>query len=163
MEDVDCILTIIQDGKQYLKDQGLPQWQNGTAPKQESIVRDIEKGEGYVLLYKTQICGYAALVSGVDEYYTRISEGRWDGEYAEYVSIHRVAVSVNIRGQGLAKTFMHSLVAEAQRLGNHDIRIDTYPDNEIMKKVISDSGFIYRGMIEFPIPNGERNAYQLLT
>jgi RimJ/RimL family protein N-acetyltransferase len=56
---------------------------------------------------------------------------------------------------------MRGLIETAEGIGYRDIRIDTHPLNEIMQKVILRAGFIYRGMVEFAIPDGKRRAYQL--
>lgn len=102
-----------------------------------------------------------ALITGVDPVYTAIA-GDWQG-FGPYLSLHRVAISGSHRGQGLAGKLLQAAVKEGSLLGYHDFRIDTYPLNERMEKTIFAAGFTYRGMIEFPIPNGTRKAYQLLV
>jgi RimJ/RimL family protein N-acetyltransferase len=47
-------------------------------------------------------------------------------------------------------------------LGYRDVRIDTHPANEPMKRAIASTGFTYRGVVEFAIPDGVRAAFQLL-
>lgn len=161
--DVATILSIIKDAQNYLKEQGSPQWQNGFGPNRQAIEDDIDKREGYVMVVEGIVCGYAALVEGIDNSYTKITEGEWDNRYEKYISIHRVALSPAIRGRGLSVQFLPKLISAAQDNGHHDIRIDTHPQNIIMKKTISRSGFIYRGIVHFPIPDGEREAYQLIV
>ena len=109
-----------------------------------------------------EIFGYSALVEGVDESYTNITQGQWDSTCERYLSIHRVAVSSSVRGMGLARQMMEHLIAAARRLGYRDIRIDTYHRNQIMERVILGAGFLWRGMVLLPIPNGERKAFQLV-
>ncbi|KAF1296927.1 GCN5 family acetyltransferase [Enterococcus sp. JM4C] len=164
-EKADCpeIMKIIQQAKAFLAHQGSPQWQNGYGPTEEAILKDIEKGESYVLVVDNQIVGTAALVSGIDPVYTAITEGNWQTTDTAYLSIHRVAIDGTIRGRGLAKELLTGLIQEASAMGIHDIRIDTYPKNEPMEKAIFASGFTYQGEVEFPIPHGERKAYQYLV
>lgn len=161
--DVDDIDIILHQGKKFLNEQGLPQWQNGYGPSRTMIEQDITNQEGYVLLIDGNISGYAALIKKIDNSYADISEGQWDLKYDKYISIHRVAIRSENRGNGLSKYFLHELISIAGNIGYHDIRIDTYPLNHIMEKAILSSGFSYKGMICFPIPDGERKAYQLLT
>ncbi|EOL43803.1 hypothetical protein RV11_GL002248 [Enterococcus phoeniculicola] len=157
--DCEKIMQLIEQAKEFLKQQGSPQWQKGHGPKKETILRDIEKEESYLLIADNQIVGTAALVSGIDPVYTAIT-GTWKKTDTAYVSIHRVAIDGTIRGNRLAKQLLNGLVSIAKKEGIKDVRIDTYPANVIMEKAIFSSGFTYQGMIEFPIPDGERKAYQ---
>jgi GNAT superfamily N-acetyltransferase len=159
--DLDEIEQALENGREFLYERGLPQWQDGHGPTRQMAESDIKKGEGYVLTLDDNPVGYSALVPGVDEYYTAI-DGAWDESYSEYISIHRVAIKKARRGHGLSKIFMNGLIEAARELGFRDIRIDTHPGNDIMINLIQRSGFMYRGMINFPFPNGERRAYQIL-
>jgi GNAT superfamily N-acetyltransferase len=162
LDDAECIGQVLESGRLYLYERGLPQWQDGCGPTRLMAEHDINKGEGYVLDFQGAVCGYAALTAGVDDCYTRI-DGAWAGQYPAYLSIHRMAIGKALRGQGFSGLFMQSLIDEGKRLGYRDIRVDTFPGNDIMIKVIENAGFIYRGIITFPIPNGERRAYQILV
>lgn len=163
LEDIEKIMIIIEMGRKFLQQQGLSQWQDGYGPNEEAIRCDILKDEGYVLVYEEQFCGYAAAVSGEDPCYTEIKQGQWDSGYEEYVSLHRVAVDSTIRGRGLGKIFLLELIKQAKELGYSDVRIDTHPGNLIMQRVIVSAGFRYCGVIQFPIPDGERKAYQVIV
>ena len=161
-KDVEKIMEITEAGRSYLVEQGLPQWQDGDGPNRGLIDGHIKAGQGYVFMCEGAVRGYGTLITGVDPVYTAISGGTWEEVYDEYISIHSVALDPSIRGKGLAKDFLHRLVMAAGVLGYYDIRIDTYPRNAIMDKAILNTGFVYRGDIEFDFPNGERRAYQLL-
>jgi ribosomal protein S18 acetylase RimI-like enzyme len=162
MGDLDSILPILQEAQEFLREQGSPQWQNGYGPNREMIEQDILRQEGYVFLLEGEIFGYGALTQGEDESYSTITQGQWDSTHPRYLSIHRVAISSKVRGKGLARQMMEHLVATAQRMGYRDIRVDTYPRNQIMERVILGAGFTWMGMITLPIPDGERKAYQLI-
>ena len=162
IEDLDHILPIFQEAREFLREQGSPQWQGDHGPTQAVIKQDIQRQEGYVFLLGDEMFGYSALVEGVDESYTDITQGQWDSTCEGYLSIHRVAISSKVRGKGLAHQMMEHLIAAARRLGYRDIRIDTYHRNQIMERVILGAGFRWRGMVSLPIPNGERKAFQLV-
>jgi len=162
MTDLESILSIVEEARAFLQEQGSPQWQDGFGPNREMIEEDILRQEGYVFLLDNEMFGYAALVEGEDESYSNITQGGWDSTHPRYAAIHRVAVSAKVRGKGLARQMMEHLVAKARSMGYRDIRIDTYPRNHIMERVILGAGFTWRGMIQLPIPNGERKAYQLI-
>jgi GNAT superfamily N-acetyltransferase len=158
--DIEKILAVLESGRVFLQSQGLSQWQGGHGPSQR-VEKEIANNWGYVFVLQEDICGYAALVEGVDECYTNIKEGCWDSSCEKYISIHGVAICDEFRGKGFAGLFMRQLIETVQGMGYCDIRIDTHPLNEIMQKVILRAGFVYRGMVEFNIPDGERRAYQL--
>ena len=160
--DAEKILPVIESGREFLRSQGLPQWQNGYGPSSQSLKEDIISNCGYVLVSQEgTICGYAALVEGTDDSYTNIKGGCWDNSHEKYISIHGVVIDADFRGKNLAKRFMRGLIETAEGMGYQDIRIDTHPLNEIMQKVILRAGFAYKGSVEFDIPDGERKAYQL--
>jgi len=160
--DIEKILSVLESGRAFLQSQGLSQWQDGHGPSQY-VEEDIANNWGYVLVSQEDIiCGYAALVEGIDECYTNIKDGCWDNSHEKYISIHGVAIDADFRGKGIAELFMRGLIETAESIGYRDIRIDTHPMNEIMQKVILRAGFLYRGMVEFGIPDGKRRAYQLI-
>jgi len=159
--DIEKILSVLESGREFLQFQGLSQWQDGYGPSRW-VEEDIANERGYVLVSREDmICGYAALVEGVDECYENIKNGRWDNSHEKYISIHSMAIDADFRGKNLAGAFMRGLIETAEIMGYRDIRIDTHPLNEIMQKVILRAGFVYRGIVEFNIPDGKRKGYQL--
>jgi len=160
--DTNKIMEAIEDGRAYLAAQGVEQWQNGTGPTVKQVGGDISRGEGYVLTVAGETVGYAAVCVGEDEFYSRIYDGGWIDTYGGYAAIHRVAICGSSRGKKLSKPFFENLISVCETLKIKDVRIDTHPRNFIMQKVIANAGFEYRGMICFPLPFGERKAYQLI-
>lgn len=160
MQDVSQIMEIIALGIESLKKQGSPQWQNGYGPTQDQIKKDIKNSVAYVLI-TDKVIAYAALLAGVDPVYTAITEGNWY-DSQDYVSIHRVVVDSRLTGNGIARKMLVDLITVSQQKGVNDIRIDTHPLNLGMQKAIKNTGFIYRGKVNFPIPHGDRWAYQYL-
>ncbi len=156
--DLPALMTIIDEAIQLLKSQGSPQWQHGYGPSIEKITQDIQMQTLYVLA-EQEILALGALIPGVDPVYTAIEEGSWEGT-GPYLSIHRVAVSQKAAGRGLAKQLLRSLIEESRQQGITDVRIDTHEQNQGMQKAILSTGFIYRGSVHFPIPDGKRRAYQ---
>ncbi|GCF95875.1 N-acetyltransferase [Enterococcus florum] len=158
--DIPELMQIFDEAKTYLKEQGSPQWQNGQGPTEEVILKDIQKEASYVLVENETILGSFALIEGIDPVYEAI-DGSWEGE-SRYVSIHRVAINQKQRSKGLGIRLVQHAVKQARKIGYQDIRIDTYPKNYPMLRVIDKLGFSYRGMVHFPIQDGERKAFQLL-
>jgi len=160
LADIPAIGIIINEAKQYLKEQGSPQWQDGHEPHEGVIREDIQKKASYVLTLEDEVVGTIALIAENDPVYEAI-EGEWQGE-GPYVSLHHVAVSQKHRGIGLGKNLLTLAIKQAQALGYEDIRIDTYPANQPMLSLIEKCGFTYCGMVYFPFEHGERKAFQLI-
>lgn len=158
--DLDRIAQIMESGRAYLHAQGSPQWQGGYGPNRASLSRNLAKQEGYILFCDGTLCGYAALISGTDEVYTNIAGGLWAETHGPYLSIHSVALAPSVRGRGLAAQFLHKLVETARSMGYSDVRIDTHACNLPMQRAILRAGFVHRGTVHFPIPNGARMAFQ---
>lgn len=160
LEDISAIGVIINEAKQYLKEQGSPQWQNGHEPHEAVIRKDISKKASYVLTLKGEIVGTIALIAEKDPSYEAI-EGKWQGT-GPYVALHHAAISQTHRSRGLGKHLLSLAINQAKTLGYKDIRIDTYPANQPMLHLIEKLGFTYCGMIYFPFEHGERKAFQLI-
>ena len=159
-EDMEKIVAIFESGQKFLKDQGLPQWQDGHGPTGPMAAEDIQKGHGYVLVFQGEVAGYAALVPAPDGS-PPLAEGQWKDPEERHIVIHRVALAEHLRGQGLSRQFLRDTVIAAGLLGYRDIRIDTHPGNVIMQKIIEQVGFSHRGTMHLPISHGERLAYQI--
>ena len=48
LEELEQVMKIIEDGRTFLKEQGINQWQHGE-PSRETIINDINEGISYVL------------------------------------------------------------------------------------------------------------------
>ncbi|ANZ57620.1 GNAT family N-acetyltransferase [Fructilactobacillus lindneri] len=160
-KDLPAISKIINAGRGFLKEQGINQWQ-GTYPSQADIKRDIDNGISYVLDIDGKVAGSATLHLGIDPDYLEMEEGEWkNGSEAHYSAIHRVSVSHEYRGQGLAYKLISGLLTISDLLGFKDVRIDTHPKNEGMQHIILASGFTRRGIIRTKAEDDDRYAYQI--
>ncbi|MDR1688042.1 MAG: GNAT family N-acetyltransferase [Clostridiales bacterium] len=160
--DANKILTVLESGRVFLQSQGLSQWQDGYSPSRY-VEKYIANNWGYVMISPGGIiCGYAALAEGTEDCYNNIKGGSWDNTHEKYITIHSVAIDAEFRGKNLADPFMHGLIEIAAGMGYGDIRIDTHPANIIMQKVILRAGFVYRGMVRYNIPDGNRMGFQLI-
>ncbi|GAP00959.1 acetyltransferase, GNAT family [Fructobacillus fructosus] len=162
--DIDEIVEILQTAKNFLKEQGLDQWQ-GDYPNAGTIQMDLDKHQAFVLMVGNQVAGYAAAFEGEDALYTALEDGSWLKDGHDYASLHRVAMSDKFRGQRLTPRFITALISYFYAQGARDFRIDTHPGNLPMQKVIANNGFEQRGTVhmqEAPHISTARWAYQLL-
>lgn len=70
-EDIESILEVISHAKEYMKRNNSTQW-NENYPNKETIINDIEKNIGYVLIVENLIRGYIVVDFSDDEIYKNI-------------------------------------------------------------------------------------------
>src|SRR5258705_11257099 len=97
--EAPVIWTILQQAIEQRKQDGSDQWQNGY-PNEQTVHDDITKEHGYVLIDDTVIVAYAAIIFGIEPAYNNI-KGQWLTT-ADYVVVHRVAISNEVKGKGIA-------------------------------------------------------------
>lgn len=143
-DDINKILEIIKDAKEYLKEQGLTQWQ-GKYPDKSDIFNDIKNNIGYVLIKDNDIVGYFVLTFEKELAYEKI-KGKWLNNLP-YSSIHRTAIKKECRNQGLSKYIFNFSEELSLKNGYHEIKIDTSTDNLPMKHLIEKNGYHYCGTV----------------
>lgn len=161
VSDLKEIKIVIENGRQTLREQGIPQWMNNDGPTDERLMEDLSLGEGYCLIEEDHIIGYGTITLGEQPGYEEINKGDWLPS-DKYSSIHRFAIHSKIKEKGKAQFFISHLISGSIALGFKDIRIDTHPSNLRMQRVIEKSGFHYRGEINLDVTDGKRKAYQLI-
>ncbi|KRN81751.1 acetyltransferase [Pediococcus ethanolidurans] len=160
VQNIPAVSKIIDSAKDFLKAQGIDQWQDGY-PAQSDLETDVKNQINYVLIVNGQIAGTAALANH-DANYDVITGGNWQGPAnAKYTAIHRIAMSPDFRGQHLSEKMISGLFTLSNQLGYQQVRIDTHPDNKLMQHLITKSGFVYCGKVLMDKdPNEVRLAYQ---
>lgn len=156
-EDGNAILSIIQDAQTYLKTQGIDQWQNNY-PNIETINRDIQDNNSYILMEDNVIVGTTALIFGIDPTYNVIHKGRWITNGA-YAVIHRIAINLDYHGLGLGTEIIKHAESVCRNKDINSIRVDTHKENKVMQTVLIKNGFVYCGIIYLADGN-ERMAFE---
>jgi len=158
--DIPAVAKIFDAARAFLKEQGIEQWQGAMHPSVETERTDISVQTAYVLEDdSSHIVAAVSIVPGEDPFYSKL-EGAWlsDGPYA---TIHRVAVSKDVRGQGISKILLLRCITRARELGVRSVRIDTHPDNKIMQAAIRGAGFTECGRLRV-YDNTTRLGYELV-
>ena len=75
IEDISRVIDIINQAKTYFKNNDIDQWQDGY-PNEETIEKDIENNEAYVLEEDGVILGTCMVTIHGEPAYNRI-EGKW--------------------------------------------------------------------------------------
>ena len=154
-KDIPLIWVLIQDAIALRKKDGSNQWQDGY-PNEEVIKNDIKNGIGHVLLDGSKIIGYVAILYNDEPAYKEI-KGAWLTN-DEFMVLHRIAISKNYLGTGMAQKIM--LLCEKLATENqvYSIKIDTNFDNLPMLKLLEKLDYIYCGEVTFR--GSHRRAYE---
>ncbi len=147
LKDIPVIMSIISDAQSYLKDLGIDQWQDGY-PNEEQILIDIKNEDSYVIdNEENAVMGTVVFTTKIEPTYQNI-EGDWitKGD-SKYGVIHRLAVSDEFRGYGVAKYVFQFCEDELVKSKVQSMRIDTHRRNSGMQKLITSLGYEYCGVI----------------
>ncbi len=152
-EDLDAIMIIIDQGKAYLKAQGLDQWQNGQ-PSPALLLKDIQKESCYVYEEDGCLYGVLSVLFEVEEAFTKIIQGQWLSQEkglgdVPYAVIHRMAIHEAKRGSGLANQLFLFAEELCREKGVISLRIDTHEQNKPMQGAIKRNGFTYCGVVYY--------------
>jgi len=157
ISDINRIMDIIRQAQEYLRNKGVDQWQDNY-PNLNIIRDDIEKRKGYVLEKDGQVVATVAISFSDEKTYEKIYEGKWITEN-EYAVIHRIAVDNNFKGKRLSSEIIAQVEKMCLQSDIYSIKVDTHKQNESMKKMLSNNGFQYYGII-FLEDGSERVAYE---
>lgn len=157
--DIKDIMNIVRQGQAYFRKNQIPQWLNGY-PGYETIMNDIKKGYGYVLLRDKIITGTVAVSFDGEKTYENIYDGKWlsDGKYAV---IHRIAVASDYKGLGFASVIIKNIEGICLLRDVHSIRADTHRANLSMQRLLKKNSFQYCGIIYLE-DGSERIAFEKL-
>ena len=159
--ELERVMKIIEDGREFLKEQGVNQWQH-SSPSRDVIINDINAGISYIYEKSGELVATAVLTT-LDEDYENYSTF-WS-ENSSYLAIHRLSITKQFRNKGIAREFMEDIYHFAKTQNIKYLRIDTHLDNKIMRKFLSGFGFEEKGVIKLTMKNiledKERAAYEL--
>lgn len=153
--DLPAIGKILREAVESMLAEGKQQWDENY-PNEQHAADDIANGVGYVMECNGEVVGYTAVVTTGEPAYASI-EGQWLSD-GDYVVVHRMAVSRNVKGKGIGKAMMRAVECHARSLGITSFRIDTNFDNTAMLAMLSKLGFSYCGEIQYE--HGSRKAFE---
>ena len=144
--EAEIIWQILQQAIERRRKDGSNQWQDGY-PNQEVVKTDISLGKGYVLEIDNAIAAYAALVFNDEPAYKEII-GDWLTN-DDFLVIHRVAVSDDFLGKGIAVLLFQKLEDFAKENQVFSIKVDTNFDNLAMLHILEKLNYQYCGEVYF--------------
>lgn len=143
--DIPSIMSIIEQAQTAFKIAGIDQWQNHY-PNIPTIENDIKLNESYVIEMDDKIVGTFVLSFRIEDTYNIIYDGEWLTHDA-YAVIHRIAFDSSIKGKGYSKSIIELIEKMVINNNVYSIKIDTHEDNQIMRKMLSSTGFTHCGTI----------------
>ena len=152
-------MPIIKDGQDFLKEQGVNQWQDNY-PNMDIIRNDINNGHGYIVEDESQIIATLAISFDGEATYYKIYEGQWLSN-GDYSVVHRLAIKKTRRGSDLSSFIMDSIETLCKDKGIYSIKIDTHRGNIPMQQYLIKNGFKYCGII-YLLDGDERLAFEKL-
>ena len=144
--EAEIIWQILQQAIERRRKDGSNQWQDGY-PNLEVVKTDICLGKGYVLEIDNAIAAYAALVFNDEPAYKEII-GDWLTN-DDFLVIHRVAVSNDFLGKGIAVLLFQKLEDFAMENQVFSIKVDTNFDNLAMLHILEKLDYQYCGEVYF--------------
>ncbi|MCI8454420.1 MAG: GNAT family N-acetyltransferase [Lachnospiraceae bacterium] len=146
MDDVELCSQIIEEGRQFQREQGFVQWTD-EYPNLDTIRGDAAAGIGYILKADGMPAGYMCIDFSGEPAYADI-EGKWSSNQA-YAVIHRMAFDRKFRGIGLVDTAFALIEKLCLENKIAYIRADTDFPNKRMQHILSKNGFKECGVIVF--------------
>lgn len=146
ISEAEIIWQILQQAIERRRKDGSNQWQDGY-PNLEVVKTDISLGKGYVLEIDNTIAAYAALVFNDEPAYNEII-GDWLSN-DDFLVIHRVAVSDDFLGKGIAVLLFQKLEEFAKENQVFSIKVDTNFDNLAMLHILEKLDYQYCGEVYF--------------
>ena len=157
--DIDALVSLFEEARATIATLGIDQWQNGY-PSRSVIQEDIAKERSFVVEIEGTIIGTFVIITDGEPTYDRIFDGAWlTGESRAYFAIHRVAIALSCRGQGIAPAIMAVAAEQASAAGCASLRIDTHRGNVVMRRMLEKNGYRYCGVIHLA-DGAERVAYE---
>ena len=143
--DLEAVMRVTADAKAVLRQRGIGQWLD-EYPGRNDFVKDIEKHELYLIFHGQELAGFFSLSAEEEPAFASIRDGKWTEGISACV-LHRVALSAEYRGSGLAQFLMKAAEKQAEVIGYHCIRTDTHKKNKPMLNLLRNLGYRYRGNV----------------
>jgi ribosomal protein S18 acetylase RimI-like enzyme len=142
-KDLYQLMEIIKDTIQVMSENGNDQWTD-EYPSEEHFLSDIKDNTLFVAVNEKDIpVGTVTIDKKAPAAYKEI-DWRKDEE-AFY--IHRIAVDIHVRGQGIASKLLSFSDQFAKEQNIYYLRTDTYSLNEKAQKLFVKNGYVEVGMI----------------
>ncbi len=146
-ETSECkeIVALYSGAIQHQIEQKIYQWDE-LYPNEKVLTGDIMNREMYVLTKGAKILACVVLNEEQDlEYQT----GAWSYREGRIAVIHRLCVNHTSQGGGFGRLTMEYAEQKIKAEGYSSIRLDTFSENVISRKLYESLGYTYAGTVTF--------------
>lgn len=140
LEDLPSIMAIVRDTVGVMIEEGSTQWDENY-PTPAHFTSDIAAGSLSVYEREGEVVGFVCLNTEEPASYKDLS---WPVEGPALV-LHRIAISVAARRQGVGSSLMEFAEQLARDNGAVALRCDTYSLNPNMNRMFTKRGYIFVG------------------
>lgn len=144
MEDVKDIMRIIKDTIIEMQSYNNTQW-NESYPQEKDFINDIKKGELFIAQRDGRVVGFVC-VNKVEP--VEYNDLNWSSN-EEAMVVHRMAVDINCRRQGIGMELMNFSDELALRNNIRYLKTDTYSINTKMQSLFEKCGYKLIGEMSF--------------
>ena len=157
-EDLEDILLIVRQARNYLRKNRVDQWQ-GEYPDAAAFEKDFQYGECYCMTYGGRVAGFFTLSARPEPTYINLTDGKWASD-EPYCVLHRSAISAEFRGTGLSDKLIGFVEELTLAMGRSYVRVDTHRKNRAMRSLLTRHGYRFRGNILIESEPGHDPARQ---
>ena len=150
--DLPVVTELIAQAVERLAKGNIDQWQGGY-PDEQTLARDILRGEGYVLNYGDDIAAFFVLSEQAETCYDALTDGKWHGS-EPYAVNHRCVVAREFLGLCVSDTMLREAERLTRERGKRWVRVDTHRKNKPMQSLLRRNGYEYRGNVQVNPPQG---------
>jgi GNAT superfamily N-acetyltransferase len=142
LSDIPAIMHLIAGVVPVMNAAGNFQW-DSTYPNAAVFGKDIALNQLWVADIDGDLAGIAAITTDQEPEYAAVG---WDINEMAIVT-HRLAVSVNHQGKGIAAALLKQADEVARSRDISKLRIDTNTQNQATQKLFPKLGYVYAGEI----------------
>jgi ribosomal protein S18 acetylase RimI-like enzyme len=143
LADIDAIMHLVEQVVPIMQATGNLQW-DATYPNAEVFIADVQAEQLWVADVEGEIAGVIAITEGQEPEYGQVPQ--WDINEPAIVA-HRLAVSPNMQGKGIANNLLQQCEVVAQQKKIPLIRLDTNTVNRPMQNLFLKIGYHLGGEI----------------
>ena len=145
IENVNVIMSIIEDAIIDMESQSIFQWDN-IYPNEDVISKDIYEENLYIYLDENIIKGFIVLNEFQDKEYEMI---KWKYDAYKNLIIHILCINPKYKGQGIATTLIKFAEAFGEDNEYEAICLDSYIKNSNACRLYIKNGYEQRGIVTF--------------
>ena len=144
LDDLSSIMKVMRDTVEEMRSYNNTQWDENY-PQESDFAADIEKEELYVADRSGVLAGFICINRVEPNEYKTVP---WSRECPSLV-IHRMAVDLQYRGQGVGSELVNYAEQLAKNLHIDYLKTDTYSLNTNAQKLFESCGYRWIGTMTF--------------